>query len=60
MKFALCLAAVALSLTAVAADPPAISDVYIAVIESDVTGDIPDIPKGKSQYTEYYDYHCYE
>ena len=29
---------------------------YTALIDSDVTGNIPDIPKGKSQYTEYYDF----
>jgi hypothetical protein len=39
-----------------AAEPPLIPQQYTAQIISDVKGDIPDIPKGKSTYTEYYDY----
>ena len=33
------------------AAPPALPQQYTAVIDSDVTGNIPDVPKGKSTYT---------
>ncbi|MDB3902323.1 hypothetical protein N9362_00030 [bacterium] len=53
MKFTI--AATALCATATTA-VPTIPQQYTAQVASDVKGDIPGLPKGKSTYTEYYDF----
>ena len=54
IKPAALLAAAAVAVTT--AQPPPIPKQYTAHVLSDVKGNIPNIPKGKSTYTEYYDY----